>query len=388
MSEEQDEASKTEEPSAKRLREAREKGNVPVSREVNSWFMLLALALFFLVFLSFMAEQYTNAMTRFIEKPESFEINSRAIVKILFEIAEDYALILAAPLGLAILAALAGGLVQNGLIFSAANMEPKLEKISPIKGLKRLFSMRSLIEFAKSILKLILIVGVVSIVVIPDLDSFETMVSLSMVDFLALLHWEVVKIIGAVVALITLIAVIDLLYQRFDHTKKLRMTKQELKDEYKQTEGDPHIKGRLRQLRNEKARQRMMANVPDSAVVVTNPTHYAVALKYDQDSMAAPTLVAKGTDLVAKRIRDLAMENEIPIVENPPLARALHAGVELDQEVPQEHYQTVAEIIGYVMRLKQGIRPDSLPHKRAEVRDWSFGEAEKKKSRWGFGDGA
>lgn len=372
MSEEQDDASKTEEPSQKRLREAREKGNVPVSREINSWFMLLALSMFFLVFVNYTASVYVDRMSYFFERPETITFSSSDFVGLFQDIGFSFLMILAPPLGLAVVAALAGSLLQNGIIFSSKNMEPKLEKISPIKGMKRLFSMRSIIEFAKSLFKLILITSVVTVVVIPELDFFQAMITMEVAEFMGDLRIVVIKVVAAVVALITLIAIIDLLYQRFDHTKKLRMTKQELKDEYKQTEGDPQIKGRLRQLRNEKARQRMMANVPSSDVVVTNPTHYAVALKYDQDAMAAPVLVAKGVDLVARRIRHLARDNEIAIVENPPLARALYAGVEMDQEVPPEHYQAIAEIIGYVMRLKQGLRPDSLPHKRPEVRDWAL----------------
>jgi flagellar biosynthetic protein FlhB len=218
----------------------------------------------------------------------------------------------------------------------------------------------------------VVIVAVVVAVVWPDIPRLPRIMTESTGDMLTDLQIVVFKIIGAVIILMTLIAFIDIIYQRYDHHKKLRMTKQEVKDEFKQTEGDPQIKGRLRQLRQEKARQRMMAAVPESSVVVTNPTHFAVALKYDQATMSAPILVAKGVDLVAKRIRDLARENEIPIVENPPLARALHAGVELDQEVPPEHYQAVAEIIGYVMRLKQGLRPDKFPHRRPEVRDWKL----------------
>tara|TARA_R110002111_G_scaffold23592_1_gene52952 strand:- start:48 stop:596 length:549 start_codon:yes stop_codon:yes gene_type:complete len=167
-----------------------------------------------------------------------------------------------------------------------------------------------------------------------------------------LLHALVSKLLFGVLAVVTIIAAIDFLYQRFEHMKQMRMSRQEIKDEYKQTEGDPVIKQRLRQVRQERARQRTMAAVPDASVIITNPTHFAVALKYELDDMEAPVLIAKGQDFLALKIREVAEEHDIPIVENPPVARALYANVEVDQEIPQEHFKAVAEIIGYVFRLK------------------------------------
>ncbi|MHA1114018.1 MAG: EscU/YscU/HrcU family type III secretion system export apparatus switch protein, partial [Alphaproteobacteria bacterium] len=158
-------------------------------------------------------------------------------------------------------------------------------------------------------------------------------------------------------AVVSVIAALDYLYQRYEFTKSMRMSRQDLKDELKQTEGDPHVKARLRQIRMERARRRMMAAVPDADVVITNPTHFAVALVYDTETMAAPRLTAKGADRIALRIREVAEDNEVPIVENPPLARALYAGVDLDAEVPPEHYKAVAEVIGYIMRLRGELPP-------------------------------
>ena len=174
-------------------------------------------------------------------------------------------------------------------------------------------------------------------------------------DMLAMVRLVAAKVIVGVLTVMTVITLIDVIYQRFMHTKELRMTKQQVKDEHKQSEGDPLIKSRLRQIRVERARKRMMAAVPEADVVITNPTHFAVALKYDQKSMEAPRVVAKGVDNVALRIREVAEENDVAVVENPPVARALHASVDIDQEIPPEHYKAVAEIIGYVMRLKQGL---------------------------------
>ena len=207
-------------------------------------------------------------------------------------------------------------------------------------------------EFLKGILKLrCVMVGVPGFALIPGLDSFT---SYSTQDFLAILHNTLLKMLVAVLAVLAAIAIADLIFQRYRHKKQLRMTKQEVKEEHKQAEGDPTAKQRLRQIRQERARQRMMAAVPDADVVITNPTHFAVALKYDSEEMDAPRVVAKGQDLIAQRIREIAEDNDIIIVENPPLARALFASVELDDEVPPEHYQAVAEVISYVWGLRSG----------------------------------
>jgi flagellar biosynthetic protein FlhB len=190
----------------------------------------------------------------------------------------------------------------------------------------------------------------------PVFGEAELYISLDAVALMDLLRDLSGRMLVGVLAVVSVIAALDYLYQRFEFTKSMRMSRQELKDELKQTEGDPHVKARLRQIRMERARRRMMAAVPDADVVITNPTHFAVALVYDMETMAAPRLVAKGTDRIALRIREVAEEHDVPVVENPPLARALHAGVELDAEVSPEHYKAVAEVIGYVMRLR-GERP-------------------------------
>ena len=189
----------------------------------------------------------------------------------------------------------------------------------------------------------------------PDRHTVLAIPTMEVQDMLALVRIESAKVIVGVLVVMTVITLIDVIYQRFMHHKELRMTKQQVKDEHKQSEGDPLIKGRLRQIRVERARKRMMAAVPEADVVITNPTHYAVALKYNQATMEAPRVVAKGVDNVALRIREVAEENDVAVVENPPVARALHASVEIDQEIPPEHYKAVAEIIGYVMRLKRGL---------------------------------
>ncbi len=253
-------------------------------------------------------------------------------------------------------AALATGLVQSGLIMAPDRIKPKLEKISLISGVKRLFSMRSLTEFAKGLFKISVVGFVATMLMLPEFASLDQIPKLEVSDMLGYLHGLIGRLLIGVLSIITVIAALDFLYQKFEHLKQNRMSRQEIKDEMKHTEGDPIIKQRLRQIRHDRARKRMMAAVPEASVVITNPTHFAVALKYELDEMSAPVLIAKGVDHLAFRIREIAREADVPIVENPPLAQALHAGVEVDDQIPPEHYKAVAEIIGYVFRLKGKMR--------------------------------
>jgi flagellar biosynthetic protein FlhB len=208
-------------------------------------------------------------------------------------------------------------------------------------------------EFIKSLLK-ISIVGVVAVtLMMPHFYSVEQYAGQPVSGLVTDIKSMALELMSAVIAVMTIVALVDLIFQRREFMKKMMMSRQELKDEYKQSEGDPMIKGRLRQLRMDKARRRMMQNVPKADVVITNPTHYAVALQYEPSDMNAPVVLAKGTDLIALRIREVAEENKISIIQNPPLARALFTSVEIDEEVPAEHYRAVAEIISYVFKLKK-----------------------------------
>jgi len=215
-----------------------------------------------------------------------------------------------------------------------------------------MFSPVQLVELLKSLVKLIVLGFLVVLVIWNNMPDIRHLPQMDLLELLEYVQDRIYTLTFQSVLMIGTIAGADYAFQRWRWMEKMRMTKQELKDEHKQAEGDPHIKARIRSLRVQRARKRMMASVPKASVVVTNPTHYAVALKYEPDTMNAPVLVAKGADLIAKRIRDLANEHEIPIVENPPLARALYATVELDREVPPEHYKAVAEVISYVMKLR------------------------------------
>ena len=356
MADETEQNDKTEDPTPRKLEESKKKGQVATSREVNHWFLVLAGTIATLMFAPQAMRDLRDALGVYIVHAGTLAADANGLNELLATTLGDVAVAIMPVLMLLVVAALAAGLIQNGLIISVEPIIPKLEKLSLMKGLKRLFSLRALVEFAKGLLKIAIVGTVIILVLVPKFDEIAISIYLPVTESLVLLGDLAVRMMISVVAVMTVITVVDVLYQRFEHMKSQRMSRQEVKEEMKQTEGDPHVKGRLRQLRAERSRQRMMAKVPEADVVITNPTHFAVALKWDDATMTAPTLLAKGVDEVAGRIRRVAEENDIPVVENPPLARALHAGVELDEEVPPEQYRAVAEVISYVFGLKNGGR--------------------------------
>jgi flagellar biosynthesis protein FlhB len=349
---EEDAAQKTEEATPKKLEDSRNKGEVASSKEVNNWFILLGGS----IMLISMSPGFFAELKTVLTYPLAFAHNTTlvggAAGDTIFSLIFAVGKIMIVPLGMLFCLAAASSLVQTGIIFSAESLKPKLSKISFGSGFKRLFSSRSLMEFLKGILKLAIVGVVVTIVITPVFDNLETLLTITATGLLEVILGVASKVIIAVLSVVTVIAAIDYIYQQMEHSKKMKMSRQEIKDEMKQSDGDPMIKARLRQIRSERARQRMMQSVPESTVVITNPTHFAIALKYESDEMDAPELVAKGADAVAMRIRAVATENNIPIVENPPLARALFAGVEVGQSIPPEHYHAIAKIIGYVMKLR------------------------------------
>ena len=353
----EDDDSKTEEPTQKKLDDAQKKGQSYSSREINSFLLLFTFTLLVGSLLPSFARDAMHGLSRFITEPDLMATDNRALGTELLGALASVTLPFF-QLGVALMvAALAAGFLQKPLSISWAPMAPKFEKINPVKGFKKLASTRSLVEFGKGILKIILVGVIATWAIWPNMPQLKRLPTTSIVDEVLFLHANAIKLLIAVTITMFFLALGDYLYQRFAFLKSLRMTKQEIKEEYKQQEGDPHIKGRLKQIRMEKARSRMMAEVPTSDVVITNPTHYAVALRYDNATMAAPVIVAKGQDKVALRIREVAREHDITIVENPPLARALFP-VELDQPVPVEHFQAVAEVISYVYKLKgRTLRP-------------------------------
>lgn len=351
MAEDQDESQKTEEPTEKKLEDARKKGQVASSKEINSFLLLFTATILIWVAAPYLGGTLTTDLRSLIERPHDLAHGSVAEVgQLMHEVLMMTLFVLLLPLAAFLIAALVSSVAQTGLIVAIEPMLPKLSKISPMEGFKRLFSGKSLVEFLKGIIKITLVGALATAVVWPIIDQFETMIAMDFASLVDLLHELMLLMMMAVVSLTAVIAGADFLYQRFSHRNKMRMSKQELKEEFKQTEGDPHIKGRLKQLRAEKSRRRMMAAVPTADVVITNPTHFAVALSYDADRHAAPIVVAKGADLVALRIRRLAEEHNISVIEDPPLARALHGAVGLDEQIPTEYFRAVAEIISVVFR--------------------------------------
>jgi flagellar biosynthetic protein FlhB len=258
----------------------------------------------------------------------------------------------AIPMLILVIAAVAGNMLQHRLVWSGEALKPKFSKISPLAGVKRLFSKQALMNFVKGVVKLALLGAVMTALLWPERSRLDTIVTLDPAAILPMTQSLSLQLLGAVVAIMALIAAADFLFQYKQWFERQKMSFQELKEEYKNAEGDPHVKGKIRQIREGRMRKRMMAAVPEATVVITNPTHYAVALKYER-GMNAPICVAKGMDAIALKIREVATANSVPVVENPPLARALHATVEVDSEVPAEHYQAVAEVIGYVMKLNR-----------------------------------
>ena len=353
MSEETDDSQKTEEPTQRRLEQAREKGQVVNSREVSTWMMLFAAALAIYLLVPSMGADFIDTLTPFIAHPHDIPIDSVSVRSVLVELFLKTFLAMAFFALLMIIAALAGNGMQSGILFSSNNIQPKFERISLFKGIKRLFSMKSVVEFLKGLAKLAIIGGVLYTLLKPVIMNSPLMVDADVVLMGGSIQEIVMEMLSTVLSVLFMIAALDFLYQKLSFMKSMRMSKQEMKDEYKQTEGDPVIKGKLRQLRQQRLKKRMMATVPEASVIITNPTHYSIALKYDKTSIGAPIVLAKGMDFIALKIREIAKEHEIPIVENPPLARALYADCEIDEEISFEHYKAVAQVISYIMKLKK-----------------------------------
>ncbi|WP_321391642.1 flagellar biosynthesis protein FlhB [Emcibacter sp.] len=361
MAEDQDQSQKTEEPTSKKLQDAQDKGEVVKSQEVKHFFILLAITLVVLISGASSMSGLSNSLARIFEFSHEVPMDGQGLQSFLAGVLMKVGVFLVLPIILLLAGALTGTVIQHKPILSAEKIKPKLNKISPLGGLKRIFSMQNFAEIFKSILKITIVAAVVFILVWPERDLLEHMMTYEITDVVHIIYVMVLRVLGGVVAIMAIIAGMDYMFQRFQFMKQMRMTKQEVKDEMKQTDGDPMVKARLRQIRMERSRRRMMAAVPEADVVVTNPTHYAVAMKYNQGVMEVPVVVAKGVDNVALRIREIAEEHDIPILENPPLARTLHAAVEVDEEIQPEHYKAVAEVIGYILKLKAGQRPAYRP---------------------------
>ncbi len=354
MADQPEQHEKSEEPTQKKLDDAHKKGDVAKSQEVTSWFIMVGATVVLMVFSQDMGADLTALLKTLLSEAHQIPTDGAALRENLQKLGIAILGALTIPFIIFLAAGLAGNLVQHRMLFSLEPITPKLSKISPLAGFKRLFSKTSLMNFAKGLAKLTIVSAMIIVIIWPHRDRLDAMLGLDPTVLMTVTRTMAGQVMMGVVAVFTVIAALDFAYQKHTWWEKQRMTVKELRDEFKQMEGDPQVRAKLRQIRVERGKQRMMQNVPRAAVVITNPTHYAVALEYDK-GMDAPVCVAKGVDTLALKIREIAEEHDIPIIENPPLARSLHANVEIDDVIPAEHYKAVAEIIGYVMRLRDRV---------------------------------
>lgn len=353
MSGDQDKSQKTEEPTQKRLDDAKKKGQVAKSQEVGHWFMMLGIAAVLMMVAGWTTGNLGASLKTFVASPHLIEVDKGRLAQHFGTLLGDVAVAMLPLFGVMFVLAAVGAMIQHPPLFAPQKIKPEFSKISPVTGLKRLFSTSSLMDFGKGIAKLCIVAAIVVTLILPELQKVPQLIGASQLAVLVFVQDSAVLMVSGVMAVMTIIAAADFVFQKWKTKQDLMMSKQEIKDEHKQQEGDPMIKARLRALRQERSRKRMMAAVPTADVVIANPTHYAVALKYDMESMEAPICVAKGIDAIALKIREIAEENNVAVMENPPLARALHASVEIDMEIPVDHYKAVAEVITFVMNMRR-----------------------------------
>ncbi len=367
MAEQDSAQEKTEEPSAKRLQEAREKGQVPRSQELTTVMVLMASAAAMFIVGEGLVQSLTDVMklTLNLERSMLFDVN--AMTSLLWQAVEIMALDLGFFLAITVVAALAAPAFIGGWNFSVQAMGIKPEKLSPLKGLKRIFGPQGLVELGKALGKFLL-VGFFGTLILWGLrDQLLTLGQQEVIPAMAELGYIVLWGFLAICASLILIVMIDVPFQKWNHQRQLKMTKQEVKDEHKETDGSPEVKGRIRRMQIQLSQARMMSDVPKADVIITNPTHYAVALRYDQAKSGAPVLVAKGADLIAQQIRMVGQHHEVPQLSAPPLARAIFYNTEIGEEIPAGLYIAVAQVLAFVFQLRRyRNRGGNKPHLNTE----------------------
>lgn len=353
MAEDQDNSQKTEDPTQKRLEEAREKGDIAKSQDVPVWFLMMATAAL-MAGGGPLAAMIAEPLAKIMDHPHAFKLSDGGAQQLLGNLLMSLAL----PLGVifAVIggASLLGHVIQSRPLWTGEKIKPDLSKLSPGKGLQRMFGAQGWMNLVKSLLKMAAITAAMIYAVWPEAVAITEAGRMNPAGMLSMTQAIAGRLMVAAIVVIGLIAALDYLYQRWSFMQRMRMSRRDIRDEVKQQEGDPHIRARLRQIRLERSRKRMMQNVQKSTVIITNPTHYSVALRYDPEVDAAPMCMAKGVDEVALRIREKAKEHDIPIIENVPLARALYAVVEVEETIPREHFEAVAKVIGFVMSTSKG----------------------------------
>ena len=353
MAEDQD--SRTEDPTGKRLSQARDRGQVGVSRDVATAASLIAATVVFLLVLPWSMQPLFRLMSGLIGHLDQIRIRNLADFRhLVADVMATMGLALAMPIAVLVISGIATGVVQtDGFLWATEKLKPQLQVLNPFNGFKKLFGAKSLVEFLKGIAKVAIVGTAAYLVIKPEVVRVTLMIGMPPDQMLPTMIDDIRRLLYAVILTILVIGLLDYFYQKWSSLRSLKMTKQEVKDEVKNAEGDPHIKGKQKQMRMNRAKKRMLQAVPKASVVITNPTHYAVALQYEMGGGGAPRVVAKGVDFLAQRIREIAIEHDVPIVENPPVARALYATTELDEEISTDHYKAVAEIIGYVLKLRR-----------------------------------
>ena len=352
--ENQDESQKTEEPTQKKLDDAHEKGQIIFSKEVTNFAVFTAISMC-IIFLFPSLSVKALSISKYIEHSHHIILDGYKLKQMMQEAFKDlFAIILIPALAIVSFSILSSLMQTGGLLISTDPITPKLSKISPLAGLKRMFSLRSVSELVKGIIKMIIVGGCMYVVVKPELSSLKMIHQVSTKSLINMMYILITRMLYAVCIIMFFIAILDYMYQKYEFMKNMKMSKQDIKDEYKQTEGNPEIKAKIRSLRMNKIKSNIAQAVPTADVVITNPTHYGIAIKYDENTMNAPVVVAKGVDNLVPIIKQIAKDHQVPIVENPPLARSLYDNVEVNEEIPEQHYRAVAEVISYVFNLKNG----------------------------------
>lgn len=342
---------KTEEPTGKRRDDFRKKGTVAQSKEVHTAALLTGLILFWIFYMPTFWEGLINLITTLLQTLDDFVITPASTVQLSYFIIQQMGILLIPIFAVVAIIGILSSYFQIGWLLTGKPLKPDLGKLNPIQGAKKFISKKSFVDLVKSIAKIAFIGWLAYGTIFDNFEKALQLADMTAAIAILFLAKTATVIIAKICAAMIVIAFIDFLFQRYEMEEKMKMTKQEVKEEYKESEGDPLIKAQIRAIQREMARKRMMAEVPEADVIITNPTHISIAVKYNSSDMDAPIVVAKGTDIVAMKIREIAREHEVPIVENPPVARLLHK-LDIGTQVPEEMFKAVAEILAHVYKLK------------------------------------
>jgi len=346
-----DDAEKTEEPSSKKLEDAKKEGNVPRSQDTSA-FITLIVAVIVVYFATAFLTSRIEHLYRYYMAFVGIEMTPKTAYLIGLNTLKELVLMIIPIAAVVALSGILAAVVQFGFVFTTKPLTPDLKKIDPIKGFGKLFSMKKLIEGVKITAKVGIVFAIAFYFLIQYTHELPTVINFSLQGQIGWLVEKIIMLVAIMLMILFVLAMVDLMIVRIQYFNDLKMSKQEIKDEYKQMEGDPQVKGRIKKLQMEMAQKRMMADIPSADVIITNPTHYAIALRYDKERENAPRLIAKGVDNMALKIKEIGRENMIQIVENPPLARELYAKCDLDELIPENFYKAVAEVLAFVYKSK------------------------------------